>query len=291
VIGQLIAILAPLFLIAGVGYFYGARVQPEMRITNQLIMDVFMPALILSVMVRDDFFPSQYLALMLAGTGVMLGSGLVATLVAKLMSFNWRSFVPPAMFSNWANLGIPLYVLTLGDAALGSGIMLVVIGNILCFTLGTVIYSGRLSGLEVLRTPIIIAVVIGGAINLLEVRLAEPLIQTITLLGQVVIPLMLFSLGVRLTHVSFSDAKEGLVMAVLCPLIGVPLALLFLELVPLSPLHAKILILFSVLPPAVVNFMLAEQYQQDPDKVASMVLIGNLMAIVSLPLVLWLVLR
>lgn len=288
---QLVAILAPLFLIVGVGYFYGARVRPEMRITNQLIMDVFMPALILSVMIRDDFYPSQYLGLMLAGGMIMLGSGIVAAFVSSIAGFNWRSFVPPAMFSNWANLGIPLYVLTLGDVALGAGIMLVVIGNIFCFTLGTYIYSGRLSGFDVLRTPIIIAVIIGIVCNAIELNLPSSLVQTITMLGQVVIPLMLFSLGVRLTRVSFDDSKVGIVMGVLCPAVGVPLALLLREIIPLSPLHADILILFSVLPPAVVNFMLAEQYKQDPEQVASMVLIGNLMALVSLPLVLWLVLH
>ena len=290
-LSQLVSILVPLFLIVAVGYFYGAKVRPEMRITNQLIMDVFMPALILSVMLRDDFFPSQYLMLMLGGVLVMVGSGLIAAAVSRVMGFQWRSFVPPAMFSNWANLGIPLYVLTLGNDALGAGIMLVIVGNILCFTIGTYIYSGQVSGLAVLRTPIIIAVIVGSLCSGFQVSLHETITQTITMLGQVVIPLMLFSLGVRLTHVTFNDSKVGLAMAMLCPIVGVPLAFLLLQILPLSKLHADILVLFSVLPPAVANFILAEQYNRDPEQVASMVLIGNLMALISLPLVLLLVLR
>ncbi len=289
-IQQVAAIVAPLFLIVGVGYFYGARVRPEMKITNQLIMDIFMPALILSVMIRDDFFPRQYFALMLGGALVMLGSGVVAAVVARGCGFNWRSFVPPAMFSNWANLGIPLYVLSLGDAALGAGIMLVVVGNILCFSIGTYIYSGKLSGFDVIKTPIIVAVIIGALLNFMSVQIPGPINQTITMLGQVVIPLMLFSLGVRLTYVSWGDSSAGLVMAVLCPLVGVPLAWIVCQILPLSSLHQSILLLFGVLPPAVVNFMLAEQYQTDPERVASMVLIGNLFAIVSIPLVLFFVL-
>jgi predicted permease len=287
---QVLAIVAPLFLIVSVGYFYGARVRPEMRITNQLIMDIFMPALILSVMIRDDFHPEQYLNLMLGGALIMLGSGVVAAAVARVAGFSWRSFVPPAMFSNWANLGIPLYVLSLGDAALGAGIMLVVIGNILCFTIGTYIYSGKLSGLDVLRTPIIIAVIIGILFNLVDASLPAPLERTVVMMGQVVIPLMLFSLGVRLTHVSWNDSAVGVTMALLCPAVGVPLAMLVSQLLPLSELHKDILILFGVLPPAVVNFMLAEQYRRDPAQVASMVLIGNFFALVSIPLVLLLVL-
>jgi len=261
-----------------------------MRITNQLIMDVFMPALIFSVMIRDDFFPSQYLNLMLGSGLIMLGSGALAFVLARLLGFAWRSFVPPAMFSNWANLGIPLYVFTLGDAALGGGVMLVVVGNVLCFTIGTYIYSGKLSGFDVLRTPIIAAVIIGGLINALNISVPDLVAKPITMLGQVAIPLMLFSLGVRLTHVSRSDSYVGLVMGIFCPLVGVSLALLISSVLPLSELHRNILILFGVLPPAVINFMLAEQYQNHPEKVASMVLIGNLMALISIPLVLVLVL-
>jgi len=47
-----------------------------------------------------------------------------------------------------------------------------------------------------------------------------------------------------------------------------------------------VLIVFGALPPAVLNYMVAEQYQQDPKRVASIVLIGNLMALISIPLTL-----
>jgi predicted permease len=49
-------------------------------------------------------------------------------------------------------------------------------------------------------------------------------------------------------------------------------------------------LLFAALPPAVLNYMFAERYRQEPDKVASMVLIGNLAAVFVLPAVLALVL-
>ena len=117
-INQVFSIVAPLFIIAAIGYFYGSRVRPEMRITNQLIMDVFMPALIFHVMIQDDFYPGQYINLMVAGTMLMLLSGIAAFGLSKLLNFSWRAFIPSAMFSNWANLGLPLYVFALGEQAL-----------------------------------------------------------------------------------------------------------------------------------------------------------------------------
>lgn len=289
-IQHIITIVAPLFIIAAIGYFYGSRVRPEMRITNQLIMDVFVPALIFHVMTQDDFYPQQYVNLMLSGTLLMLLSGVAALAFANMFGFSWRAFVPSAMFSNWANLGLPLYVSSLGDAALGAGVMLVVAGNLLCFTIGTYIYSGRLAGLEVFRTPVITAVILGGLLNTFNVVLPTIISAPIEMLGQVAIPLMLFSLGVRLTRVSWSDARPGLVMAVFCPVVGMALAIALCELIPMSQLHQNILILFGVLPPAVMNFMLAEQYNREPEAVASMVLIGNMASVMTLPLALMYVL-
>jgi len=287
---QVFAIVAPLFIIVCVGYLYGSRAQPTMDTINRLIIDVFIPALIFHVMVDKDFYPSQYFLLMFGGCLIMLGSGVIAYALALLVGFKWRSFVPPAMFSNWANLGLPLYVFSLGEEALGGGIMLVVIGNILCFSVGTYIYSGKLSGWEVLRTPIFLAVIIGAVINAIGVSFPLFVTRPIDMLGQVAIPLMLFSLGVRLTRVTFNDSLAAIVMAVFCPVVGGCLAYLIIQFLPLSELQSNILLLFGILPPAVVNFILAEQYNNDPEKVASMVLIGNLVAIVSIPLMLLLVL-
>ena len=51
-----------------------------------------------------------------------------------------------------------------------------------------------------------------------------------------------------------------------------------------------LLLVFGALPPAVLNFLFAERYKQEPERVASIVLIGNLAALLFLPLALALVL-
>jgi predicted permease len=56
---------------------------------------------------------------------------------------------------------------------------------------------------------------------------------------------------------------------------------------PLDQFQTVNLILFSALPPAVLNFLMAEQYQQEPDAVASLVVIGNGMSVGVLSAVLW----
>lgn len=276
-----------MIFIVGVGYIYGSKARPEMAITNQLTMDVFIPALLFHVIIQDDFHISEYVGLIFGGALVIVLSGVMAYVAAKLIGLQWRLIVPPAMFSNWANLGLPLYVLALGAAALDGGVVLVAVGNIVCFTLGVLIYSGSLDWKKVVKTPILIALVVGLAFNLANITLPSYIDTPIGMMGQVAIPLMLFSLGVRLTLTSFADYKLGLFMAVFCPIVGVSIALLILQLVAMPELHAKILVLFGALPPAVVNFMLADKYGLKPERMASIVLIGNLGAIITIPIVLY----
>jgi predicted permease len=60
--------------------------------------------------------------------------------------------------------------------------------------------------------------------------------------------------------------------------------------VRLEPLESALLVIFGALPPAVLNYLFAERYGQEPDKVASIVLVGNLAAVLFLPLALAMVL-
>ena len=125
---------------------------------------------------------------------------------------------------------------------------------------------------------------------MLQVQVPGPLHQAIDLLGQIAIPLMLFALGVRMTAVDFSDWRIGLAGAVLCPLSGLLMAWLALLLIDLPQLQTAQLIVFAALPPAVLNFMLAERYNIEPHKVAAVVLLGNLASLLVLPAVLFWVL-
>ena len=107
-----------------------------------------------------------------------------------------------------------------------------------------------------------------------------------SLLGQIAIPLMLFALGVRLAQIDFSQWKIGMVFAFLTPLAGFVFGLIFIQIFTFSALQAGSLLLFGALPPAVMNFLFAERFKQQPKAVASIVLFGNLFAIISLPLAL-----
>ena len=277
---RIAAIIFPIFFIVALGYVYAKlRHDTDMSSGNRLNMDLFTPALIFDTLSSQDYALGSYFNLTLTCAIVVLGSGLLAWPVARALGYQWKTFVPPMMFNNCGNMGVPLIILTFGEQALPAAIMLLVTSNFFHFLLGQQLITQRWSPRAVLTNPMILATLLGLLVAVLGISIPETLSIPIHMLGQISIPLMLFSLGVRMLGIDFRDWQIGLTGALICPLSGLLIALPLTWWVDLSTEHAQALLLFSVLPPAVLNFMVAELFNQEPQRVASIVLIGNLVSV------------
>jgi hypothetical protein len=215
-----------------------------------------------------------------------LGSGLIAYPVAKLFNLSPKTFVPNIMFTNTGNMGIPVAVFGFGEQALQGAVALFIISNVLQFTLGIYIINHQLRWQYILKSNMMLATIIGLIVSTTQVTVPSVGLAPIKMLGECAIPLMLFALGVRLNQVDFTLWRVGLIGALVCPLSGAIMFLLVSPWLHLTPLHLGLLLVFAALPPAVINYIIAEQYQQEPLKVASIVMLGNLMSFISLPIAL-----
>ena len=288
---RLPAILFPIFGIVAAGYFYGRQHKPEMAVANRLNMDVFVPALVFAAMAGKSFDLAAYAPLALGGLLVIGTCGLLAWPVSRLVGIQPQTLVPPMLFNNSGNIGLPLAVLAWGEAALPAAVILFMVENTLHFSFGARLLDPHARLLTLWRVPVVAAAIAGLAVALLKIPVWEPVVIAIRMLGDVSVPLLLFSLGVRMTDVSFRDWKLPVGAALLRPLAGMAVAWGATQLLGLHGRDAAMLLVFGALPPAVLNFLFAERYKQEPQRVASIVLIGNLGALIFLPLALALVLR
>ena len=287
---RIVEILFPLFAITALGYLVGRRMKPDLSQANKLNMDVFVPALVFAALANKAFDISAFLPLVVAVSLIVVGSGLVAWALARALGMQAKTLVPPIMFNNCGNLGLPLAVLTFGDAALAPMVVMFMVSNLVHFSFGAWLLDHRVRLLTVWKVPSVLATFLGLGVSLSHFEVWPPLLIAIRMLGEIAIPLMLFGLGVRLADSRISAVGIGVFGALARPLIGLALAWAVLQLIELPAREQALLLVFGALPPAVLNFMFAERYQQEPGKVASMVLIGNLAAVVFLPLALALVL-
>ncbi len=288
---RILQIILPVFAIVAAGFFYGRTARPDTAGANQMNMDVFVPVLVLSALTSKEFDLWASRWLVAGGLAVILGSGLVAWPVARWLRVSPRTFVPSMMFNNSGNMGLPLALLAFGEANLPWAVALFVTSNLLHFTLGTYLIRHDAHFGHLLRSPIVLATALGVALSAAGVHPPGWVGVTLKMLGDVALPLMLFTLGVRMTTTPLVSWRLGVAGAVLRPVVGLAIALPLAPHLGLDHTGLGMLYLFASLPPAVLNFLLAEQYRQEPEKVASIVLIGNLASLVFVPVALALALR
>lgn len=276
----------PLVAIVGVGFLYARARHTDMAVANRINIDVFCPALIFSVMSAKSFDLPAYSTLAIGGLLVVLGSGLLLWPLCRFLKIHPKTFLPPMMFNNSGNLGIPLLVLAFGEQALPAAVVLFLVENLLHFTVGIYIMDHRTNPFNVLRMPMIIATIAGLVFSSFDLSLPQSVQVPVDMLGQIAIPLLLFALGVRMTSVDFSNWRLGLWSSILAPASGLAMVFLLQPILQLDPVQFGYLIIFGALPPAVLNYMVAERYNQEPHQVASIVLLGNISSLIIIPVVL-----
>ena len=280
----------PVIAVVLVGFWAGRKHKPEMLVANRLNMDYFTPAMVFTVMAGGDFHIREYSWLALGAAISILACGLIGYLTARMLGEAPKTVGLPIMINNSGNLGIPLALLAFGKEGMAAAVVLFLVSNTIHFTIGPWILDpqGRIG--DIWKIPMIQAAILGLVFNVMELQLWHPLMFAIRMLGDISVPLMLFALGVRLCDVTFSESKASLVAAVVRPLAGMGTAAAIGWLLDLPQAFIAQLILFGSLPPAVLNYMFAERYNQEPHKVASIVMIGNIAGLVFIPLALLIVL-
>ena len=285
-ISRIADVILPVFLIVAIGYGYARRRTLDMTTFNRIALDVLAPALVYSALASRDFVIGQHLTLLLGGAVIILVGGLLAWPLARLCGAQPRTLVPVVMFNNSGNMGLPLALLAFGPAHFGAAVALFAICNLLHVSVGARITSRLARTRDLLLSPVMIGTALGFLSALTGLRPPDVALSGLKLLGDAMLPMMLFALGVRLTALTRSGLAIGLLGALARPLIGLAIALPLAAVLDLHGAERGQLLLFAALPPAVMQFMLADRYQQEPDKVGAMIMLGNALAVVFVPLAL-----
>lgn len=285
-IARIADVIIPVFLIVAIGFGYARRRALDMTVFNRIALDVLAPMLVYSALASKDFVIAEHLVLLVGGAVIILGGGLLAWPLARAFGAQPRTLVPVVMFNNCGNMGLPLALLAFGPAHFGAAVALFSVSNLLHFSVGARITSRLARTRDLLTSPLMIGTALGFFSALTDVRPPDVVLSGLKLLGDALLPMMLFALGVRLTALTRSGLAMGLLGALARPLIGLAIAIPLAWALGLEGAARGQLLLFAALPPAVMQFMLADRYHQEPDKVGAMIMLGNALAVVFVPLAL-----
>ncbi len=136
-------------------------------------MNVGAPCLVLDGMTSlsagtSQFYLSFWIAVGLIGFCTVVGAALL-----RLSGQPVRSYLPPVMFGNMGNLGVPLCAFAFGEEGLGLAIGFYIAASTIQFVAGPMIQGRQAAWRTLLTTPIIYAALLG--LLLLQTQTSMPL--------------------------------------------------------------------------------------------------------------------
>ncbi|MEM6372762.1 MAG: AEC family transporter [Pseudomonadota bacterium] len=284
-------IVAPVFLLASIGFVW-VKVGLEYRIqfVTQLAMTLSLPCLIFASLMQTRIDPAALTALSMASVAAYASVSLVFVALVRLLRLETRTYTAPLIFGNTGNLGLPLALFAFGDIGLSYAIIVFAIMALWSYTYGIWLVAGAGSLGRVAREPLVWATVLGALFMWQGWETPTFLTNTLELVGQMAIPMMLITLGVAVARLSAKGMLRALALSVVKLLLCTGIAWGIGAFFALDPVAFGVLVLQVATPVAVTSYLLAEKYGADAPSVAGLVVASTLMSVAALPLILALVL-
>jgi predicted permease len=280
--------IVPVYAVIAVGFALGSLPSIQVRTLADLALWVTSPALLFSLLSGTTLDPERLAALGLGTVAIVVGTALLAILYVRASGVG-RGFLLPALFWNGGNMGLACSRLAFGPAGLESAAIPFVTIALLTSLFGIWIAKGENGLAEALRLPLLYGAAGGLVFAITGVELPAMVMEPIRMLGAMAIPLMLLNLGLQLRTLVVSDvAHSGVAVAVRMGG-GFACAWGFVQLAGVSGVDRGVLLLMGVMPPAVINAVIAQRYDTDPSLVASSIVLGTLASLATIPLVLLIV--
>jgi malate permease and related proteins len=285
VISEVAAVLAPVFVIAAIGYAWRLTGVPfDMPFVTRIIMYVAAPCLVFTSLSQLTLPLAQFWEMVGAMIAVTLGVAGVSAVLIKVLGLPQRSFLPALTLGNTGNLGLPLCLFAFGEEGLGLAVAIYVTNSLLQFTFVPLLHT-RVSVVRTLfSTPMLYGAVAGLAVVVGDVRVPTWLASTLGAIGDLLIPLMLMALGNTIGGLKAHNLPRALGLGTARLVISFAVAVGVSFALGLRGVAQGVLVLQGAMPAAVFSYLFAARYERDADDIAGIVLVSTLLGALALPL-------
>ncbi|PHM44586.1 putative transporter YfdV [Xenorhabdus mauleonii] len=313
-------IVAPIFLIILVGYFFG-RLRPDSGLSDKLINDyvlyIALPALLFLAIAQADISELQqwgFLAASLAGIGAVYILGM---LVAKIMGIGLPQssiLSMGACYGTTGYMGVPILISVYGESAALPAAIATILHNIpaiIAVIITYDVFSSRQSGSKIsirqsftgalkttLSNPLTISVIAGLVFVCFSIPVPQFLQSFAQLLGNAAGPTALFALGLGLSRLKVTEHINSqtlkLVIPMLCLKIVIQPLITFICAYYLFGMQKTdiwmiVAIIMAAQPIGAGVYVFANKYGFKQEAISLSIIISLLIALVTLPMTLqWL---
>lgn len=282
-----LASVVEVFGLVAIAFVYARRLRPDLASALRLTVDFFLPCLIFTS-ILDARIAAPEVRTLVLGTGIQiaLGLGLGAIGLRFAGRGGRRELLLPIAFVNSANLPFPLVLANFGPEGLARAVVCYLVTSVSIYSIGVMLLHGHSNARAALREPTIWAAALALVLRFLRADVPEVALRVPRLAATAAVPLMLVLFGDTLARAkltSFRDAALATALRYGTGLVALACTLKFLA--PEGVVR-QVLVLYALLPSAVINVILVRRAERDPESVASAVLLASLLSVAILPLVL-----
>jgi malate permease and related proteins len=279
-----IEVVAPVFLLALIGFVWvKLGFEYRMQFVTRLAMTLGVPCLIFVSLMRTEVEPAALTTISVAALAAYAVVGAVSLLLTLSARLEIRTYLSPLVFGNTGNLGLPIALFAFGDEGLGYAVVVFAVMAVLNFTIGLWLVTGGGNLLKVLYEPLLGATLLGALFLWQGWQTPTFLTNTLVLVGQLAIPLMLITLGVAVARLTPGSLGRSFRLSLAKAAICVAAAWVVGRWFALPDVAFAVLVLQVATPVAVTSYLLAEKYDADPQAVAGLVVASTLLSVAVLP--------
>lgn len=284
---ELFAVMAPVLIVAGIGYGWARSGQPyPTDFVTRLVLNVSTPCLVLATLSRAEVDLQVFGQMAVACVVISALMALIGWVLSRSMGTDPRVLVPAYMFPNTGNMGLPISLYAFGEPGLALAVAFFVVLSVGHFSVGLMLSGAAQSWRRLLLNPVILSLGVALTVLLLDIQLPRWIDNTVGLLGSMSIPMMLLTLGVSLASIRLKQVGRGMLLGGLRMLCGAAIGWAIALALNLPPLAQAVLVLQSAMPVAVFNYLFAVRAGRSPETVASLVICSTLLSFLLIPLLL-----
>ncbi len=293
-------IIFPLLILIIIGAILQRKFAFNLRAVSNLITYCLMPAAVFTNLYETNIEMKVLLEIIGYLLLFSLSLMIISSLVSKIFKFENEDsaiFKNSVVLINSGNYGIPVSQLLFQANPLGISIQIIVMvfQNIITYTYGLYnLISMTKSGLEILKEllklPIIYAMILGGLLNGLQINVPEALLIPMNHLANAFLAIALILLGAQLAQIQMKTIfNKMVVLSSLGRLLVAPsVALILIYIMGLDGVIAQSLFIASSFPASRNSSTLAFEYNIQPDLAAQTVLFSTVLSSLTVTLVIYL---
>jgi len=293
-LAKLFEVLFPVFLIIGIGYWYGKK-DPKFntKFITTFAGNFGLPAIIFysltttnitfELFLRFSFYITLYVAIF----------SVIGLVILKILNKDIYRLLPPLILPNTGNMGMPLCLFAYGKIGLAIATAITAMILVFHFSLNILLASKKFSLKPLLNCIPVYALMVSLIFVYYKIPAPKFLENATFLIGYSTIFLVLMSLGVALSKLKVFAVKETIIYSFIRVILGPIVGLFFVKIFNLSGVEAGVMFIQASMPSAVLTFLVSEIYspKKISNSIASTVALSTFLSFFTLIVVVFISLK